>query len=215
MRAVLITLLLLTLPFAGVALVHHNRASLADDPVFVPPGPSVQPKPPPRNPAGRAPTSTLAQLLDDLERPNPDKRERAAHALGTLPPGPHDGEVALALAARLADPEVEVRWAADGALARLGPRAEPAIPALIAVLQHRQHKEWASTVLANIGTPAVPALRRALGHGQAHVRRSVAFALGAMGTDAREAAPDLRRLLRGERDRLVRRTAVWALHQVR
>lgn len=193
-------------------MVQHNFANLTEAAAAVPPEPTVRPRP--RIPRGEWPPA-LTQLLDDLHSRLPEKREQAAHALGALRPGPHDHKVALALATRLTDPDVEVRWAVDGALVRLGPRAEPAIPALIAALPDPQRKEWASTVLANIGKPAVPALRRALGHGQAHVRRSAAFALGAMGTDARSAAPELRRLLSGERDRLTRRTAIWALHQVR
>jgi HEAT repeat protein len=72
------------------------------------------------------------------------------------------------LTKHLADPDENVRMMTAQAIARQGPRAKSALPALIALAQKSdQHP---------------------------HVLRSVADALGLIGPDAREALPALREL---------------------
>ena len=80
------------------------------------------------------------------------------------------------------------RWGAF-ALGKLGEHAAPAVPALIAYLEHRRLlvRESAADALGNLGehaAPAVPALTKCLEDRVDFVRRSAAAALGKVGQQA-------------------------------
>lgn len=95
-------------------------------------------------------------------------RETAADALARI------GDAAVpSLVETLQDPDREVRAQAARALARMGPRAEPAIPALIAALNDSDKE----------------------------VRMGAARALGQIGPAAAEAVPDLIQALKDPRNK--------------
>lgn len=97
-------------------------------------------------------------------------RETAADALARI------GDAAVpSLVETLEDPDREVRAQAARALARMGPRAEPAIPALIAALNDSDKE----------------------------VRMGAARALGQIGPAAAEAVPDLIQALKDPRNKPV------------
>lgn len=82
-------------------------------------------------------------------------RETAADALARI------GDAAVpSLVETLQDPDREVRAQAARALARMGPRAEPAIPALIAALKDsdKEVRMGAARALGQIGPPAAEAV---------------------------------------------------------
>lgn len=82
-------------------------------------------------------------------------RETAADALARI------GDAAVpSLVATLQDPDRDVRAQAARALARMGPRAEPAIPALIAALNDsdQEVRMGAARALGQIGPPAAEAV---------------------------------------------------------
>ena len=97
---------------------------------------------------------------------------------------------ALAEAVRGEDGSTKVT-AAD-ALSALGPGALPAAPALLAQMDHVQPwvREAAAGALAAMGKVALPVLIDTL-RNNAAVRVRVAFLLGTMGAEAREAVPAL------------------------
>lgn len=82
-------------------------------------------------------------------------RETAADALARI------GDAAVpSLVETLQDPDRDVRAQAARALARMGPRAEPAIPALIAALNDsdKEVRMGAARALGQIGPPAAEAV---------------------------------------------------------
>jgi HEAT repeat protein len=97
------------------------------------------------------------------------RAQRAANPAGTVAP---------ALAATLADPEVNVRRNAAWALSLLGAQAAPAIPELVAVLSSHDTGPVAAEALAKIGEAAVPALAAALACDGELERGHAAYALG-------------------------------------
>ena len=67
----------------------------------------------------------------------------------------------------LSHPDYQVRWKALDALAKLGPQAEPAVPALINRLDDEHDRSRAISVLGVVGpaaAPAVPALLHRLAY---------------------------------------------------
>lgn len=101
-------------------------------------------------------------------------RETAADALARI------GDAAVpSLVETLQDPDRDVRAQSARALARMGPRAEPAIPALIAALNDSDKE----------------------------VRMGAARALGQIGPAASEAVPDLIKAIRDPRNKPVEHVA--------
>ncbi|MEX0702861.1 MAG: HEAT repeat domain-containing protein [Planctomycetales bacterium] len=142
-------------------------------------------------PAGEpAVRKLLAELDDEFARHD------AAAALGAFEA--HAERVVPVLAARLRDPDVEMRRRAAAALGRLGTKAKSALPDLIALLEDEQIREAAATALGGLGAeaaPAVPALAKLLEIDELDCRRAAAAALGAIGPPAGPAVPALLRLL--------------------
>jgi HEAT repeat protein len=108
--------------------------------------------------------------------------------------------------------------AARRGLALLGPQAEGAVDALIALLEHEDSCSYyvarhigascampaleaegcAADVLSGIGPKAVPPLTVALRHPNEHVRAGAFYALGRMGPDAKAAVPQIVAALKTE-----------------
>jgi HEAT repeat protein len=129
-------------------------------------------------------------------------RWAAARALGkTAPPKAEAETVAedvAALSRLLADADMDVRMAALNALARFGPAARSATPAVIAAARRGdvEPRVVALRTLAALQTeagPTVPVLIRALGDPDVRLRRAAATGLVRFGSDARPALPELRR----------------------
>ena len=111
--------------------------------------------------------------------------------------------------ARLGHGNAAVREHAAKALREMGPRAEPAIPALIVAL--RAETLWADDALAAVGKPAVPALIPLLEDGEE--RLAAVRILGRMGKDAAAALPALIELL-GSREPTLRSSVVRSLGRI-
>jgi HEAT repeat protein len=166
----------------------------------------------------------LGQLIEDLRAPVEVIRGKAAAALGKL--GPKAKGAVPALTAALKDPDPYVRGSAVIALHRIGeahgavaglavvlqdpevceaaaevladfgPRAAPALPALIAALRSPNDSLRVKCVraLAAIGpeaVAAVPALAGRLNDREEEVRYEAAWALCGIGPPAKEAFPAL------------------------
>jgi HEAT repeat protein len=108
--------------------------------------------------AAAAATTDLVQGLGDAEE---DPRRRAAEALGTAgqaegaPRAPWSGDLVAALGRRLdVDTSGEVRRNAALSLARLGPRAAGAVPALVRAMMDENHyvRGFSVYALSRIGT---------------------------------------------------------------
>ncbi len=109
-----------------------------------------------------------------------------------------------------------VRRQAVEKLGELGPDAGAAAPELIPLLidDHAEVRMAATTALGDIGPPAIPALREALGDSDHVVRRGAAYSLGQMGSQAGSAVPALLETLRDEDDGRARSYIVWALGEI-
>jgi len=108
------------------------------------------------------------------------------------------------------DTEAEVGGLVARSMAPMGPVA---IPILAEGLEHTDHGDDAANALAKIGKPSVPALLRALHCRDFFGRWNAAWALGAIGPDAKEAVPALTKSLEDE-EPLVRIAAARALWQI-
>ena len=121
----------------------------------------------------------------------------------------HDTHAAVAIA--------PVRSNAARALARLGPEAKAAVPALSEALKDEEAfvRGYAASALSGIGPAAVPALSKALKDEERDVRVSAAAALARLGpAEAKAAVPALSEALKDEVAN-VRRAAARALDQIR
>ena len=197
--------------------------------------------------APRAPRERAAAVLfEALGDPSETVRQAAAQALSELKLTPEDiprleealesddvyvrafaawrlgnfreeaGEAVPALAAALERPDTHV--AVSAALARIGPAAVEAVPALVAELSSGDAgRRWrAARTLGRIGPGAaasVPQLVSALEDPNEGVRLRAARALGLMGPEARSAAAALQRAT-GDPDGGVRREAQQALERL-
>jgi HEAT repeat protein len=117
------------------------------------------------------------EWIEDLTKPDPEARGKAAAALGNL--GPHAVAAVPALVKALQDDDATVYSKAIFALARAG---KPAVPALIEALksENSQVREGAAEVLGEIGKDAktaVPQLKDLLKDNAPHVRVQAAMAL--------------------------------------
>jgi len=112
----------------------------------------------------------------------------------------------------------EERAAAARALWKLGPRAEAAVPALVAALKDADGpvRSAAAFALGGVGAPAAPAapgLLELLKASEPTARAAAAFALGSIGPGARAAAPVLVAALTVA-DPELQETAAWALGRI-
>src|SRR5262249_7575803 len=100
-----------------------------------------------------------------------------------------DGKTLSEWVKALKEGDREAREQAANALAKLGPKAEAAIPVLLQALKGDdvtvQFK--AGDALAAIGKAAVPGLTEALKDSNVHVREHAAAALGKIGPEAKAA----------------------------
>jgi hypothetical protein len=103
---------------------------------------------------GLAAAGAAPRLVEALQDEAEDPRRRAAEALGTT--GQATADFAATLGAALAnDPSPEVRRNASLSLARLGPKAEAAVPALTLGMVDENHyvRGFSVHALSRIGTP--------------------------------------------------------------
>src|SRR3954466_15240141 len=131
-------------------------------------------------------------------------RWAAARALGrTAPPKADPGDVSddvAALSRLLADSDLDVRIAALNALARFGPAARSATPAVLAAARRGdvEPRVVAVRTIGALETDAantVPVLIRGLADPDVRLRRAAASGLVRFGPEARPALPELRRAL--------------------
>jgi HEAT repeat protein len=133
---------------------------------------------------------------------------------------------ALAFAESLNSENPKVRYNAVRALAKLGPKAQPAIASLIAALKDYgapvdddlqylgpRVRDAASDALAQIGQPTVLALLKALGHKDEAIRDGAARTLGKLGPLAQESFPALKAAISESQD-WVRSSVIRAIGRV-
>jgi HEAT repeat protein len=133
------------------------------------------------------PDATCAALIEGLTAKDASARRDAAQILGTVGPrttGPGGKTVVESLCGLLKDDNAGVRHAAIESLGRMGPKAAPAVPQLVGILET-----------------------------DAAARRDSAEALGKIGPEAKAAAPALAGAMK-DRDRQVRDAAFEALGYV-
>jgi len=180
----------------------------------------------------------LPMAIADLADPDPRVRRQAAGAVGLAGIGRHDAAAALEKALR--DPSPEVVQAVALALARLGPEAQAALPALLTIARQTkpssvdlltalggmgpaakdalpalrarlgEDPEAVAHALGRLGPAAIPTLVAALGHADPRVRHAAARALSYLGTDAAPAVRELARALH-DPEASVRNAAAQAL----
>jgi HEAT repeat protein len=115
-------------------------------------------------------------------------------------------------ACELRSEDSDVASAAAETLGSFGPRARPAIPALIDALSRKRDgiDIHAAEALVKVGSAAVPHLSRTLSHSEADVRMASAWILARMGKGALPAVPKLLQLAT-DHDLTVRKMAVEAI----
>ena len=117
------------------------------------------------------------------------------------------------------DPARQVQAAME--LAEFGADAKPALGDLIAALQSKHDDAQltedlrlnAAIAIGKIGKPAVPALRELLGGTNKDARFYAIWALGWVGPDAADAAPDLIKAM-ADKDDNIRRKAAYSLGRI-
>lgn len=101
------------------------------------------------------------------------------------------------------------------ALGRMGADAKEAVPQLVPLLDSQDASGEAARAIGQIGgTEAVPDLITQLNSENEAVRRQVARALGAIGTEARDAVPNLIEIAKSSSTGEERKDAVQALGQI-
>lgn len=112
----------------------------------------------------------------------------------------------------------ELRLYAVRVLAKIGPDAKEAAPALAEALNgaegdFRREAQFVLGMFGPAAAPAVPELIKSLASDDEQVRNSAIYALGKIGPAAQAASPDLRNLLGGADD-FARFAATWALVRI-
>ena len=149
-------------------------------------------------------TAAVAPLVALVGDPDAAVREAAVEALVAF--GPSAAPAVGRLTPLLADPSPRMRGLAALALREIGRASEPALPALIAALADRDLvvRYEVGLAIAALGAAAKPAVRPLMAAmdeepdewvsiARRDMRRAMAIALGAIGPDAREALPLLRK----------------------
>lgn len=127
----------------------------------------------------------VARLADSLQ----DRRYWAAIALGRL--GPEAAGAVPALVTALTTSERSVRTRAAAALGAIG---APAVAPLLTALADSATQFWAAMALSRLGPhlePALPALVRAIGTGDAVARAEAVLAVGEWGRPVPAAIPPM------------------------
>jgi HEAT repeat protein len=164
--------------------------------------------------AGPPAPESVPILIARLNSKRATERGDAARQLGKL--GAKARPAVPALARALQDPDEDVRSEASCALRDLGPDAAAASAALVRALGDRPSVAAANApaTLEAIGKPAVPHLVAELKKGERLRHRWVVLRiLGAIGPDARDAAPPLQDAFK-DKDFDNRLRAAWALVRV-
>lgn len=112
----------------------------------------------------------------------------------------------------------EVRFRAAAIVARIGPKAKPAVPALIEALQDdnaatRNEVLFALAAIGPEAQAAATAVIRALNDEDAKVRYGACYALGKMGPPAIDAKAALQKCLDSD-DEFLAMASAWALAQI-
>src|SRR5262249_25591579 len=129
-------------------------------------------------------------FLEALKDPEPRVRSAAASYLGAIRPVPKEALPALTEAVK--DPDSNVRYRAVGGVGGVGPEA---IPVLVEAMKNATERHIKMAVAGYLGQhgakskDAVAALAEALKDGDVSVRGQVAWALGQIGPDAKDALP--------------------------
>ncbi len=120
----------------------------------------------------------------------------AADALGRFGP-----DAVPALIGTLRDKNPKLRRFAAAALGKIGPDAAQAVPALVALLGDDKSSvsRAAAGALGRIGSPAIPALLESLHDIRPAIRMPAVKALIRMGPAAKEAVPELQKMLNDEK----------------
>jgi HEAT repeat protein len=172
----------------------------------------------------------LADVLGLLQDPRYDVRRLTAEALGGIGAGTPAllPTIEAALRPRLGDPEPWVRSSAAEALARTNaPEAVVPLSEMLRTERHPGVQRTVAGILGNIGAqfregPAtaairkdgVPALCSLLWDCDPQTRAAAVMSLGDLGAAARDAVPQLRRVLRTDWATSVRDEAVRALAKI-
>ncbi|HEX7448794.1 MAG TPA: HEAT repeat domain-containing protein [Pirellulales bacterium] len=184
-------------------------------------------------------------ILAGLKSDNVDLRRAAARAFAEINPPPEVVAPVLLKAIQDDDPSVignavdalaslgprivprvvnnglnnkELRLYALRVLARIGPDAKEAAPALIEALkdaegEYRREVQFVLGLFGADSAAAVPELMKSLVSDDEHIRNSAIYALGKIGAAAKAAEHDLRQLLADDDD-FVRFAATWALVRI-
>jgi HEAT repeat protein len=142
---------------------------------------------------GHAADAALPMIRACVKDPTPEIRASAAAALAAV--DADDAEVLSTLLTLLRDSSGTVRRATAPELGKLGPRAEAAIPGLVAMLDQDTERALALAALKSIKVRNVPDLLKLVAMRDAKVRVFACDSLGALGPAAQEAAPKLHDLL--------------------
>lgn len=112
----------------------------------------------------------------------------------------------------------DLRLYAVRVLAKIGPDAKEAAPALAAALvdaegDFRREAQFVLGMFGPAAAPAVPELVKSLASDDDQIRNSAIYALGKIGPAAKAASPELRKLHDGDDD-FARFAATWALVRI-
>lgn len=112
----------------------------------------------------------------------------------------------------------ELRLYAVRVLAKIGPDAKEAAPALAETLadaegDYRREAQFVLGLFGPAAAPAVPELIKSLASDDDHIRNSAIYALGKIGPAAKDASAELRALLADDEE-FVRFAATWALVRI-
>lgn len=160
----------------------------------------------------------LAPLIEGLKSGDKAERREASYRLSQLGA---DAKAAVPdLIKALDDSEDQVWFNSITALARIGPGATEAIPALMRQLERSnsgryREQVWyrSSFALGSVGRAALPELIKALENERPHVRSGAAKAISWIGADATEAIPLLAKNL-ADADANVREQSAEALGKI-
>lgn len=150
------------------------------------------------------PVSDAAELVKSLDDTYWEARYRAVQQLGSVDADPAIAVPAILYAREDLDPEVSCE--AIESLGRIGPRAEKAIPMLVATMKRNDRPEGycrrAAVALAQIGRPVSTVLLDALSDKTWKFRYRAADGLASLGSEAAPALPALLAVLQspGKRD---------------
>ena len=137
--------------------------------------------------------AVVPRLIEALKAPNQQIRETAARALIDLGPDPEFTRPLVQQVMQDASPEMlnEIL----GALASLGEKAVPRLIKALEYTDARPKAAAIIARIGPAAKDAVPALIEALGDDKAETRSEVLFALAAIGPDAKEAVPEVAKAL--------------------